>query len=233
MEKKIKTVFITGASRGLGFALTQKFISKHWAVVSLVRRKKDAARLKEIGCGHCFSILSDVTIDDVQASMQGLLKSFGNIDVLINNAGTGGNSDTFAQTTADEVRSLLNIHCLGVLRVTQAVLPFMNKDGTIINISSRFGSITKIETGQLDDISCSYSYRISKAAQNMLTQCMCREFKNSKMKICSIHPSRLQTDSASTDADRTPGEAAEILYEKLKNIEHGKFYSLFNGTIEW
>jgi hypothetical protein len=62
---------------------------------------------------------------------------------------------------------------------------------------------------------------------------MCREFKNSKMKICSIHPSRLQTDSASTDADRTPGEAAEILYEKLKNIEHGKFYSLFNGTIEW
>ncbi len=233
MLKRRKAIFITGASRGLGFALTQKFIRKRWAVVSLVRQEKDARRLKEIGCGYCFPILSDVTTNDVQASIQGLLKSFGNIDVLINNAGIGGKGDTFAQTTADEVLSLLNVHCLGVLRVTQAVLPFMKKDGTIINISSRFGSITKVETGQLDDISCSYAYRISKAAQNMLTQCMCREFKNSKMKICSIHPGRLKTDSASTDADRTPGEAAEILYEKLKNIKHGKFYSLFNGMIEW
>ena len=152
MIKRRKTIFITGASRGLGFALTQKFIRKRWAVVSLVRQEKDATRLKEIGYGHCFPILSDVTTNDVKASIKGLLKSFGNIDVLINNAGIGGNSDTFAQTTADEVLSLLNVHCLGVLRVTQAVLPFMKKDGTIINISSRFGSITKVETGQLDDI---------------------------------------------------------------------------------
>jgi len=217
----------------LGFALTQNFIRKQWKVVSLVRHKKDATRLKEIGGRHCIPISSDITIDDVQVDIQGLLKSFGNIDVLINNAGIGGKNDTISQTTAEEVLSLLNVHCLGVLRVTQAVLPFLDKNGIIINISSRFGSINKVEAGQLDDIPCSYSYRISKAAQNMLTQCMCREFKNSNIKICSIHPGRLKTDSASTDADRTPGEAAEILYEKLLNIEHGKFYSLFDGTIEW
>ena len=62
---------------------------------------------------------------------------------------------------------------------------------------------------------------------------MCREFKSSGLKICSIHPGRLKTDSASADADKTPEEATEILFEMLNKIEHGKFYNLFDGTIEW
>jgi len=43
----------------------------------------------------------------------------------------------------------------------------------------------------------------------------------------------LKTDSASVDADKTPEEAAEILFQMLNRIEPGKFYSLFEGTIEW
>ncbi len=233
IKAKRKSLFITGASRGLGLALTKHFILNQWNVFALVRNKKDAINLKKINEAQCFPILSDITINNVQISIQESLKIFGNIDVLINNAGIGGNGAILTETTADEVLTLLNVHCLGALRVSQAVLPFMKKDGTIINISSRFGSITKISTGQLDHISCSYSYRIAKAAQNMLTQCMCREFKNSETKICSIHPGRLKTDSASVDADKTPEEAAEVLFEMLKSIEHGKFYSLFEGTIEW
>ncbi len=233
MEEKRKSVFITGASRGFGLALSKHFILKKWNVVALMRNKKDAMSLEKISETRCFPIISDIAIDNVQISIQESLKSIANIDVLINNAGIGGNSVFFTETTADEVLSVLNVHCLGALRVSQAVLPFMKQDGTIINISSRFGSITKVSTGQLDHISCSYSYRIAKAAQNMLTQCMCREFKDSEMKICAIHPGRLKTDSASTDADKTPEEAAELLYGMLENIEHGKFYSLFEGAIEW
>ena len=233
MEEKRKSIFITGAGRGFGLALTKHFILKQWHVVALVRNKEDAMRLMKISEARCFPVISDITINNVQISIQKSLKTFGNIDVLINNAGIEGNSAFFTETTADEVLSLLNVHCLGALRVSQAVLPFMKKNGTIINTSSRFGSMTKVSTGQLDHISCSYSYRIAKAAQNMLTLCMCREFKNSEMKICSIHPGRLKTDSASSDADKTPEEAAELLYGMLENIEHGKFYSLFEGAIEW
>lgn len=233
IEENNKSIFITGASRGFGLALTKHFILNQWNVVAMVRNKKDAMRLKKISEVRCSPIISDITINNVQISIHKSLKSFGNIDVLINNAGIGGHSAFFSKTTADEVLFLLNVHCLGALRVSQAVLPFMKKDGTIINVSSRFGSIAKVSTGQLDHISCSYSYRIAKAAQNMLTQCMCREFKNSEMKICSIHPGRLKTDSASSDAEKTPEEAAELLYGMLENIEHGKFYSLFEGAIEW
>lgn len=129
--------------------------------------------------------------------------------------------------------SLIGVHCLGALRVTQAVMPFVLDDGIIINVSSRFGSISKVSSGEFENVACSYSYRIAKAAQNMLTQCMCSEFKDSSIRIFSIHPGRLKTDSASMDADRTPEEAAEMLFKKLKSIEHGRFYSLFEGMIEW
>ena len=233
MGEKRKSIFITGASRGFGLALVKHFILNQWNVVALVRNKKDAMSLMKIGQTRCFPVISDVTINNVQISIRESLKTCEKIDVLINNAGIGGSGAFFAETTADEVLSVLNVHCLGTLRVSQAVLPFMKKDGTIVNISSRFGSTTKVSTGQLDHISCSYSYRIAKAAQNMLTQCMCREFKDSEIKICSIHPGRLKTDSASTDADKTPAEAAELLYGMLESIEHGKFYSLFEGVIEW
>ena len=233
IEEKRKSIIITGAGRGLGFALTKQFLSKRWNVVPLVRKDKDAIVLKRINDEHCFPIIADITNNNVQSSIHKSIKTLGVISVLINNAGIGGNSAFLNGTTTDEVLALIDVHCLGALRVTQTVLPNMKKDGIIINVSSRFGSITKISTGELDDITCSYSYRIAKAAQNMLTQCMCREFKSSGLKICSIHPGRLKTDSASVDADKTPEEAAEMLFEMLNSIEHGKFYSLFEGTIEW
>lgn len=233
IEEKRKSIIITGAGRGFGFALTKQFLSNQWDVVPLVRKDTDAIVLKRINNKHCFPIIADITKNNVKFSIHESIKSLGVIDVLINNAGIGGNRAFLSETTPDEVFALIDVHCLGTLRVTQAVMPFMKKDGIIINVSSRFGSITKISTGELDDITCSYSYRIAKAAQNMLTQCMCREFKSSGLKICSIHPGRLKTDSASYDADKTPEEATKILFEMLSSIEHGKFYSLFEGIIEW
>jgi len=233
IKEKRKSIIITGAGRGFGFALTKQFLSNQWDVVPLVKKDTDAIVLKKINDEHCFPIICDITKNNVKSSIHESIKSLGIIDVLINNAGIGGNSVFLNETTSDEVLALIDVHCLGPLRVTQAVMPFMKEDGIIINISSRFGSITKISTGELDDITCSYSYRIAKAAQNMLTLCMCREFKSSGLRICSIHPGRLKTDSASVDADKTPEEAAEMLFEMLNSIEHGKFYSLFEGTIEW
>ena len=233
IREKRKSILITGASRGFGFALTTQFLSKQWMVIPLVRRNKDGIALKRINEDLCFPIIADVTDNEVQSTIHESITSFKEINVLINSAGIGGTSADLNGTTPDEVLALIDVHCLGALRVIKAVLPIMKEDGIIINVSSRFGSIKKISTGELDDISCSYSYRIAKAAQNMLTQCMCREFKSSNLRFCSVHPGRLKTESASIDADKTPDEAAELLFEMLENIEHGKFYSLFEESIEW
>lgn len=233
IPEKRRSIIITGASRGLGLALFKQFIANQWNVLPLVRQDKDAIALKRINNEHCFPIIADITENNVQSAINESIKSVKVIDVLINNAGIGGTGAYLNGTMPDEVLTLIDVHCLGALRVTKAVLPFMKKDGIIVNVSSRFGSIKKISTGELDEIPCSYAYRIAKAAQNMLTQCMCREFKSSGLKICSVHPGRLKTDAASIDADKTSEEAAKILFEMLKSIEPGKFYSLFEGTIEW
>lgn len=226
-----KTALITGARRGFGFALTRQFTSKGWKVLSVIRNNNDINKLKELP--NCIPIISDITSDQVQSAIRKSLREIRAVDVLINNAGIPGSGAHLDETTPNEVLSLIDVHCIGALRVIQAVLPFMAEGGIIINVSSRFGSISKVSRGELDDIKCSYSYRIAKAAQNMLTQCLCREFKNKNIRICSIHPGRLKTENASSDADRTTEEAATRIFTMLDAIEHGKFYSLFGETIEW
>ncbi len=226
-----KTVLITGARRGLGLALTKQFISNRWNVLSVIRNDKGINELKELP--NCIPIISDITSDEVQSTIHESLKENGAVDVLINNAGIPGSGAHLDETIANEVLSLIDVHCIGAFRVTQAVLPFLSKDGVVINVSSRFGSISKVSKGELDNVKCSYSYRIAKAAQNMLTQCLCREFKDKGIRICSIHPGRLTTEIASSDADRTAEEAAKKLFSMLELLEHGKFYSLFEDIIEW
>ncbi len=228
-----RTAFITGTSRGLGYALVEQFLSQDWFVYCLVRKNEDATKIAEMNSAYCIPIVSDVTSDKMQSDIASSLSNSTTIDVLINNAGAGSSAKPFAETLVDDVSNLLDIHCLGALRVTQAIIPFIRNDGIIINISSRFGSITKTASGELDNISCSYSYRIAKAAQNMFSQCLSREYNNSNIKVCSIHPGKLKTASASLDADREPSEAAENLLSLLSKIENGKFYSLFKGETDW
>lgn len=228
-----RTAFITGTSRGLGYALVEQFLIQGWFVYCLVRNNEDATKMTEMNSSYCIPIISDVTSNKIQSDISSSLSNSTVIDVLINNAGAGSNAKPFAETSVDAVSNLLDIHCLGALRVTQAIIPFMKNNGIIINMSSRFGSITKTASGELDNISCSYSYRIAKAAQNMFSQCLSREYKNSSIKVCSIHPGKLKTASASLDADREPSEAAETLLSLINKIENGRFYSLFDGEIDW
>lgn len=228
-----KSVLITGAGKGFGLALVEAFLKEDWAVYGLVRKHEDAAKLKDLSPQWCKPIISDVTWETVGLEVESALKPSGALDVLINNAGIGGRGTSIETTSAAEIESLFNVHCLGVLRVTQAVMPYMRSRGKIINISSRFGSISKVATGELDNIISSYAYRIAKAAQNMLTQCLSRELGPSGMKICAVHPGRLKTDSAASDADREPQEAAEELLKWIDRLENGKFYSLFEGELEW
>lgn len=217
----------------MGFALVKRFLNEGWRVYCVVRKKADAIRMTDINSEHCIPIISDVTSDKIQSDIATSLSKSTTIDVLINNAGAGGIGVSLADTSAADAGSLFNVHCLGPLRVTQAIIPFIKDNGIIINISSRFGSITKMATGALDHIPCSYSYRIAKAAQNMFTQCLIREYKNSSLKICAVHPGKLKTTTASLDADKSPSEAVQKIFALLNKIEDGKFYSLFEGEIAW
>jgi NAD(P)-dependent dehydrogenase (short-subunit alcohol dehydrogenase family) len=227
-----KNLFITGTSKGLGYAVTREFVSRGWKVYCIIKDKKDIETMKNIDKDNVFPIVSDVTKDTVKKDIEKVLNKNIKIDLLINNAGEAEKPLPFLQSDIEGIKRNLDIHCIGAARVTQAVLDQMEENSSIINISSRFGSVKKIASGELDHIPCSYSYKIAKGAQTMFTQCLSRELKDTNIKVCSLHPGKLKTALAAPDADHEPEEAAAEIFKIKDKIENGKFYSLFEGEFE-
>lgn len=233
---KERTILITGINRGLGNELFKLFISSGYYVFGILRNESDAKEIKRDLAPNAKIIMADLSTDE---SIE-LIKNVVNekpIDLLINNAGIGGNSFELDQVESVEILDLFNIHCLGVLRTTKSVKNnlLMAKDPTVINLNSRLGSITRQNNEAYKDINVSYSYRVAKAAQNMLTSCLRKEFKNN-IKFVSLHPGKMKTDIASKDADIEPIDVAiRILefYEKDKLKDENGIIELDKELIEW
>ena len=111
----------------------------------------------------------------------------------------------------------MRVHVHGPIVCTQAALPWLRRAplGTIVNVTSRLGSIARVAAGAYDHLTISYAMRLSKAAQNMLTACLHRELMSEGIAIYAVHPGRLRTRMGSADADIDAGEAATRLLEWL------------------
>lgn len=136
-----KTVLITGASSGIGYATAQHFHQRGWNVVATMRTPDDSD-LHPLD--NTFVTQLDVTdIGSIDRAVQAALDRFGGIDALVNNAGY----DTFGALEAiprDAMVRQINTNLVGVLDVTRAVLPTMRKcgEGVIVNLSSVAGQMT-------------------------------------------------------------------------------------------
>jgi len=234
MTEEEKAVLITGASRGLGRALVEFYASHGWKTVPLVRDPQMAERMRS-ELTACSPIVADVMTDDLLTDVSQGLSRIGQIDVLINNAGVPGQSTTIDSVMPDEIGTLFQTHCLGAMRCTKATIPFMQgRSRIIINITSRFGSVTRWASGAFAGRSVSYSYRIAKASQNMLTVSMAAELGPRGFIVCAVHPGRLKTQSGSSDADTEPDTAARRLAEWIESINfsmNGQCFDLENSEV--
>ena len=137
----MKTVLITGASRGIGREIAIKFASEGYDIVlnynnSEAKAKAIAKYIENMGV-KCLLIKADVSIEREVLDMVDIaLKTFGKIDVLVNNAGVAL-SKLFQLTTTDEVARVFGVNTFGVINCSKAVVPNMvsEKSGKIINIS--------------------------------------------------------------------------------------------------
>ena len=129
--------FITGASRGFGLEIARAVLERGDAVVAAARDPK----VVEIALGQRDKLLSvelDVTDErQAQASVRAALTRFGQIDVLVNNAGRGL-LGAVEEASAEEIRSVFAVNVDGLLNVTRAVLPSMRerRSGRILNLSA-------------------------------------------------------------------------------------------------
>lgn len=223
----MNTILITGANRGIGFELARRYADAGWRVVAGVQ---DVARAKSV-----LSFAECVEVDVAEsASVAALAAKYSNdtIDVLINNAGViGPETQSSSHMDFDGFLDTLNINTLGPLRITQALLPALQraKVGKIITITSKMGSLSYASSDHI-------AYRASKSAVNKVMQCVATDMKPQGIAVAVIHPGWVRTDMGGAGADidvSTSAKGIVAVIEKLSLATTGKFWNYDGSGIQW
>ena len=220
-------VLITGAGRGLGWALCREFLDRGWSVLGLVRTTEAAEKLKELDPVRVRPIIGDVRDRELGAALAPALERAGGLEALINNAGIPGQGKTLEEADPEIVEALFQVHCLGALRCARAARPYLlaGRDPVILNISSRMASLGRNAERAYRDFRPSYAYRMVKAALNMLTVCLATDPSLEGVGAAAIHPGSLTTGMGYSSAQTSPEEAAARLADLVVSPPEG-----FNGS---
>lgn len=146
------------------------------------------------------------------------------IDILVNNAGVLLDEEE-TNVIPEKLRKTLEVNLIGTIDFTERIIPLVNNDGHIINISSSAGSL-----GMADGTNSHYprhypSYKISKTALNMYTRTLAVRLKDAGIVVSSVHPGWVRTDMGGQEADISPEEAAEgIYYIAVSHPKTGQFW---------
>jgi len=229
---KNSTALITGVNRGFGLELTRQYCSLGWRVFGILRNKEAADKLSSELGDVFIPILGDIRDSDVtQIITQGLGGKTDYLSLLINNAGISGAAHKVEEISCNEIRELFDVHCCGTIRCVQAALPYLrNADSpTIVNMTSRLGSINNVSSGKFDHIPASYGMRMAKAAQNMLSASLHRELRESGIAVFAVHPGTIITRMASPDADMSAEQAAKRFINWLPKIRKEREFGYFEA----
>ncbi|WP_438423002.1 SDR family NAD(P)-dependent oxidoreductase [Aquimarina macrocephali] len=221
-----KTVFITGASRGIGFALSEHFIKNGYKVIGTSR----TGEIKTISHNNFEVIKLDLSDKSSIKKLEELLEHKKlSIDILINNAGIG--PDLYSLEPEEvSFENTFDVNVTGTVFLTELLSKYVVHGGKIINISSKMGSI------ELCELTDSVAYRMSKTAINMYAKILTNRFID-KIKVASVHPGWVRTTIAGTDVNgRISSEesASKIVDFVTSNFITGTFWDAeTQSEIQW
>jgi NAD(P)-dependent dehydrogenase (short-subunit alcohol dehydrogenase family) len=228
------TTLITGANKGLGFETARRLIAAgHTVYVG----SRDAARgrraAEQLGARL---VLLDVTDDASVTAAAKTIEADGGLDVLVNNAGIEGTVVSTAETTADTMRRLFETNVFGMVRVTHAFLPLLQRSAApvVVNVSSGLASKTGLTTpGTPAYAYPGLAYPASKAAVNMITVQYAKAFPN--IRINAVEPGFTATDLNGHRGTQTVEEGAEIIVQTAQMGPDGPTGGYFDikGPIPW
>jgi len=216
-------VVITGCSRGIGFELVKLF-SKENKVICLSRNGDSIMELINNGRSNNIKYipLDFLNKNENDVVNKSLLDD--GIDILIHNAGFLINKP-FLEISATELQQVYEVNVLGPFRLTQALMPYMNNNSHIINVSSMGGVQGSVKFPGLS------SYSSSKGALSILTECLAEEFKDKPVHINCLALGAVQTEMLEM---AFPGYVAPVTPESMAGfimnfaINTGQF---INGKI--
>ena len=217
----IKTVFITGADKGLGFSLVQRFLQEGTRVFAgQYDQNSNLSQLAESFAQTLTPVPLDVTqMDSVRQAASRVAELTLALDLLINNAAVMLETRTplpELDLTRLPLLTTLDVNTFGPLRVVQQFLPLLEKGDRklIINISSEAGSIADCRRES------EFAYSMSKAALNMQSRILQNYLKPHGFKILAVHPGWIRTDMGGAEATIDAGEAAEGIFRLAEKDWH-------------
>jgi NAD(P)-dependent dehydrogenase (short-subunit alcohol dehydrogenase family) len=212
-----RIALVTGANRGIGFAVARRLAEAGLVVVA-------GARGPEAGREAAESLRSDgldvhwVAIDvtrpsSIQAAVGKTVDRFGRIDVLVNNAGVMLDASTpLLALNLTILQNTLEANAFGPLLLCQACIPHMKAGGygRIVNIASTLGSLHEIASPDSPYAGLlSPAYRLSKTFLNGLTVLLAREVRGTNVLVNSACPGWVRTRMGGEEAPRSAEEAAD------------------------
>lgn len=185
----MRNVIVTGANRGLGLSLTQKFLAKGDRVFAVSRTKsgmQEAARVLGAG-GNWIPFICDLASPgQVRRLIYRIAKKAGRIDILINNAGYGGGLGRIEDVSVRELERHLAVNLKAAFFACKYAVPFFlaQKSGLIINVSSMAG---KRAVPRL------FPYSAAKFGVLALSQCVAKENEGTGLKCVTVCPGGMNT----------------------------------------
>ena len=222
----MKTIVVTGTSSGIGHQICIQAAKMNFHVISVSRNIEP---LKDIGGIESFSI--DITNkDSIDEFITNLKSRKIKIDILINNAGYLV-SELFGDTTYDSFKKTFDVNVFGLAEITRSLIPIINLDGHVINISSIGGVNGSKKFPGLS------AYSSSKAAVIALTEVLAEEHQNGPafnvLALGAVQTKMLKEAFPDYNVDTKPEEMAKYILDFAINgnkLFNGKLISVSNSN---
>ncbi len=201
-----KTVLITGATAGIGEASTRRFAAGGWKVIGTGRRSDRLRALADELQDSFLPLEIDMRDMDAVRSLAELAAPWGEVDLLVNNAGLAPPTDPLPQTDWDLLETVIDTNVTGVVALTRALLPrLIERKGAIVNLSS---------------VAATYPYKggavygATKAFVSQFSLDLRCDLAGTGVRVTSIEPGMVETEFTIV---RTGGDkaASDALYANM------------------
>jgi len=219
-----KTIVITGANRGIGFAMAKICKQRGDCVYALCRQSSTQLEALNVNIIENIDIGQDEGIAQAVIALNNI-----HIDLLINNAGIL-RDESLHDFNKSTITEQFNVNALAPLALTQALLGNVSAGSKIAFITSRMGSITDNGSGGR------YGYRMSKAALNIGAMSLAKDLSSANIAVGIYHPGYVQTDMVNHSGDISAEVSAERLLGLMNNLtmsETGIFKHSNGEILPW
>ena len=225
----MKTIVITGASRGIGLATAKKFLAEGWRVIGTYLKTPIT-----ISDPNFAAILLDQgSPESIARAVEEIQKIAPNIDALVNNAAVLLDARDEV-LDVEKLRKTFEADLFGLVDLTERLTPLMSSGSHIVNIDSVYGAFSF----PIDDKKGT-SYRLAKAALNMYTRILAFRLAPRGIIVSSLDPGWVKTEMGKSVAsetegpDREPDEPANDIYRLVTNVTETGCFWRFGEKREW